>query len=71
MTSAQGGGNQKEDKMDKGGGRANLDVIFLDDINSALRLQSIPKKIIFDRMDSLLILILMQYFAFSNNCLIE
>ena len=41
MTSAQGGGeggNQKEDENGQGGrgGQANLDVIFLDDINSAL-----------------------------------
>ena len=42
MTSAQGGGEgvtRKKMKTDKGeGGQANLDVIFLDDINSALPL---------------------------------
>ena len=43
MTSAQGGGeggNQKEDENGQGGrgGLVNLDVIFLDDINSALPL---------------------------------
>ena len=43
MTSAQGGGeggNQKEDENGQGGGggQVNLDVIFLDDINSALPL---------------------------------
>ena len=48
-----------------------MDVIFLDDINSALPLQSCPKKIIFDRMDSLLFLIRMQYFVFSNNYLLD
>ena len=34
MTPAQGGGRgvQKEDKNGQGGGQANLDVIFLDDI---------------------------------------
>ena len=43
MTSAQGGGeggNQKGDENGQGGrgGLVNLDVIFLDDINSALPL---------------------------------
>ena len=74
MTSAQGGGEggtQKEDENGQGGegGKANLDVIFLDDINSALPLQSCPKKIYFDRMESLLTII--QYFVFSNDYLLD
>ena len=49
MTSAQGGGEggtQKEDENGQGGegGQANLDVIFLDDINSALSLHKCSKK---------------------------
>ena len=64
MMSAQGGGRgvtkkkMKTDKATRGeGGQANLDVIFLDDINSALPLHNnTTKKIIFDRMDSLLTL---------------
>ena len=77
MTSAQGGGeggNQKEDENGQGGrgGQANLDVIFLDDINSALQLQSCPKKIDFYRMESLLFLILMQNLYLATiSCLIE
>ena len=70
MTSAQGGGeggNQKEDENGRGGrgGQANLDVIFLDDINSALPIHNCLKKTKFDKMESLLIRILMQYFVFS------
>ena len=54
MTSAQGGGEggtQKEDENGQGGegGQANLDVIFLDDINSALSLHKCSKKIIFTK----------------------
>ena len=52
MMSAQGGGeggNQKEDENGQGGrgGQANLDVIFLDDINSACHHKAAQKRSFF------------------------